>query len=125
MPGSDFLRRIREAQARGLPISSEALAAAHAIENSSKGIFGIFRDWDPFAGVKDYGQHALNEAAKAALANEAPGITQQLGQIPSAADLKAATDEASRGVKAAAAILGVAVLGASVIAVLGKERVRG
>ena len=66
------------------------------------------------AAVPDYGKQALSEAAAAA----AKSATASMPEMP---DVEGAAKEASRGVKAAAAILGISVLGASLLLVLGRR----
>jgi hypothetical protein len=68
--------------------------------------------------VPDYGRQALSEAAAAAAKSVMP-------TMPEMPDVEGAAKEASRGVKAAAAILGISVLGASLLLVLGGGGRRG
>ena len=97
----DFLRRIREAKALGRPIPPEYLAAA--VQAFGKGILGAFEG----LGLPkiDFSNFSLPPTQLQA----GPGL-----------DVEKASEEASHGMKAAAAIVGVAILGATMIYVLGK-----
>jgi hypothetical protein len=117
--GEDLLRRIREAQARGEPVPPEAIAAA--VQTFGKGILGVFEGM----GLPKL-QLPKVELPKVELPKfempkfEMPAIPPVSVQPGPGLDIEKASKEASRGMKAAAAILGVAVLGGAIIYVLGK-----
>lgn len=109
LPGSDFLHSLGHAIPEG-------------VDSLGHGIADFFHSVpSPIDAAKKYGQEALEGAARAAAKEAAT-------QFPAMPDVDAASrrmekssHELNRGMKAAAAIFGVAILGASIIYVLGKK----
>jgi len=104
LPGSEFFQSLGQSIPQG-------------VESLGRGIADFFQGApSPIESLKQYGRDTATEAAKAAAREAASKI-----HVPPMPDVERASREAARGAKAAAAILGVAILGASMIYVFGKK----
>jgi hypothetical protein len=113
--GADLVRRIREALIAHQPVPPEAIAAA--VQTFGQGILGAFEGLGLPKVELPKVELPKFEMPKFEMPATIPPVQVQPGP---GLDVEKASKEASRGLKAAAAILGVAVLGGTIIYVLGK-----
>lgn len=119
VPGQDLLRRIRELQAQHQPIPPDLITAA--VKTFGQGILGVFEGMGLPKLELPKVELPKVELPKFELPKfEMPAIPPVSVQPGPGLDIEKASKEASRGVKAAAAILGVAILGGALIYAFGR-----